>query len=436
MQVTTIIPPPPLRPRTIQPENRPDLGERREAPDITWARDIPRAKPRRVLFFDHTAQMGGGEVALLNLVKYLDRRRYEPVVLVGADGPLVSRLQEAGVETHVLAVDPRIGRTRKDSLGGGTILRLGNVVRGLAFARKLSRFIRAGGFNVVHTNSLKSDVLGGIAARLAGVPVVWHVRDRIHRDYLPGPVAVVFRTLCRWIPQRVIANSAATLQTIDPTEKRSGICVVHDGTELPPTNGEAIPTIPPQQAHRPLIGLVGRISPWKGQDVFLRAAAAVRRAFPLARFQIIGAALFDEADYERSVRSLASELKLDDCVEFTGFRSDVPALIANLDVLVHASTSGEPFGQVVIEAMAAGKPVVATNGGGIPEIVLDGQTGLLVPMRDATAMADAICHLLADPASAAAMGTRGRQRVAECFTIQRTAAGVQAVFDELLGVRA
>ena len=124
-----------------------------------------------------------------------------------------------------------------------------------------------------------------------------------------------------------------------------------------------------------------------------------------------------------------------DAVEFTGFRMDVPNLIAGFDVLVHASTIGEPFGQVVIEGMAAAKPIVATNGGGIPEIVIDEVTGLLVPMGDAPAMASAICRVLADPANARRMGQAGRQRALECFTIERTARQAQALYDELLARR-
>ena len=126
----------------------------------------------------------------------------------------------------------------------------------------------------------------------------------------------------------------------------------------------------------------------------------MHRRFPKARFVIIGAALFGEDGYEREIRQLSAQLGLEEVVEFAGFRPDVQCAIAELDLVVHASTTGEPFGQVIIEGMAAGKPVVATNGGGVPEIVEDGQTGILVPMGDAPALAEAICRVLADPAQA------------------------------------
>jgi glycosyltransferase involved in cell wall biosynthesis len=110
-------------------------------------------------------------------------------------------------------------------------------------------------------------------------------------------------------------------------------------------------------------------------------------------------------------------------------------VIDELDLVVHASTTGEPFGQVIIEGMAAGKPIVATNGGGVPEIVEDGTTGILVPMGDAPAMAEAICRMLADPGKAREMGRRGRQRVESHFTLERTARRVEDVYREIGGSR-
>src|SRR6185312_485761 len=204
-------------------------------------------------------------------------------------------------------------------------------------------------------------------------------------------------------------------------KKRS--TTVHDGTH--------VDEIGLQQDRRsgPIrIGLVGRICSWKGQHIFLRAAARVHKQYPYAEFVIIGSALFDEQKYEQELHQLTNELAINSVVHFAGFRTDVQAAIAELDVLVHASTIGEPFGQVIIEGMAAGKPVVATNGGGVPEIVQDDDTGILVPMGNADPMADAICRLLANPTLAKEMGRRGRQRVINQFTVGHTARRVEDVY--------
>lgn len=368
--------------------------------------------------------MGGGEVALLNLVGALDPARYEPVVLLFADGPLCERLRQAGVETHVMPMAAGVSNTRKDDLGGGTLMRMGDVASTFSFAFRVARFITRASVAIVHTNSLKSDLIAGFAARMARRPLVWHVRDRIADDYLPQKVALVFRALCRTFPTRVIAISDAVRQTLG---RNSRVRVVHDGTHLPAVSNHS----PHGEGMR--VGLVGRISPWKGQDVFLRAASIVRRQFPQARFQVIGSALFGEREYEQRLETMARADGLNGAVEFLGFRDDVADLMSRLDVLVHASTTGEPFGQVIIEGMAAGKPLVATRGGAVPEIVVDGTTGLLVPMNNAPRMAEAIAILLSDPEKARAMGLAGRQRVAQLFTIARTAHGVQRVYEEILG---
>jgi glycosyltransferase involved in cell wall biosynthesis len=381
---------------------------------------------RTILFFDHTAALGGGEIALLHLVEALDRERFEPVVVLGSEGPLREKLAGTGTETHVLALAPEVVQTRKDSLGSRSLFNVGLIVRTMLYVFRLARFITKRRIDLVHTNSLKADIIGGFAARLARVPVVWHIRDRISDDYLPAAVVTVFRWLMRVVPNFVIANSESTFRTLRLPAGGAASRVVHDGVVPVPETDARL------GSEAPLIGIVGRISPWKGQHIFLRAVVTVREHFPRARFQIIGSALFDEADYEKEVRALAVTLGLSDVVEFTGFRQDVPELIARLDILAHASTTGEPFGQVVAEGMMAGKPVVATNGGGVPEIIEDGISGLLVPMDNAPALAAAITWLIENPEKAEEIAKAGRQRILDHFTIEHTVQKVQKLYDELL----
>jgi glycosyltransferase involved in cell wall biosynthesis len=414
-------------------------SHRQEIRSVTPPSQSPVTPRRaRVLYIDHTSSLGGGELALLNFIRHLDQTCINPIVLLFSEGPLAQRLRDLGIETHVLPLSSDILKTRKDALGLSTRLRISIPFRALSHSFRIARFIRHHRIDLVHTNSLKSDIIGGLAGRLAHRRVIWHVRDRIDSDYLPTRAAAIFRFIARHLPAFVVANSQATLDSLCLPGQRRGpdtyratpstSCVVHGGIDCP---AGPIPHLCPNST--PQIGLVGRISPWKGQHIFLQAAAEVRKRFPNARFQIIGAALFAEQEYETRVRTLASTLGLNDVVKFTGFRADIAGLIGKLDILVHASTLGEPFGQVVIEGMAAGKPVVATNGGGIPEIVVDGETGLLVPMGDAAAMSNAIVELLADSDRSHEMGRRGRQRVAECFTIQRTARKIEQIYRLILG---
>jgi len=394
---------------------------------------------KTIVYFDHTALMSGGEIALLHLLRHIDTVRFHPIVVLSEDGPLHARLLEAGVETHIILLDETVGDTRKDSLNLRSLLKPRAALSVLRYACRLARFLKKHNAQLLHTNSLKADVIGGIAGRLARVPVIWHLRDRIAIDYLPAAAVTGFRWLARLLPTCILTNSQATLLALEPRATqhqaivKAGplgtiLQVVHDGI---PTD-EEVTEVSTACACGPRIGLVGRLSPWKGQHIFLEAAAVVHQQFPKAHFQIIGSAMFGEEEYEAKVREQCKTLGLSDCVEFTGFRKDVPDLIHQLDVLVHASTIGEPFGQVVVEGMVAGKPVVATNGGGVPEIVQDGVTGWLVPMGESAPMAAAIVKLLEDAEGAKKMGAAGRQRVKDHFSIALTARRVEAVYDRML----
>jgi glycosyltransferase involved in cell wall biosynthesis len=405
-------------------ENEPDT--------LKTAPAAPRTsdgKKLRVMFFDHVGSLSGAEVAMLNLIRHFDFDVIEPVVVLGEDGPLADRLR-AVAEVHILPMRESVRRARKDDLGARSLVSVAAIRETLSYVWKLRRFIRQHKVDLLHTNSLKSDVIGSFAAKLAGTTVVWHVRDRITPDYLPAKVARAFRWLSGWLPDLIIADSRAVALTL--SEKPSPkIHVVHEGTPHEEFARHKPADTETEMRQRQIVGLVGRISFWKGQDIFIRAAGRLRRKYPQAEFRIVGAALFDEAEFENGLHQLATELEMGDSLVFTGFRHDIQQAISELDVLVHASTRPEPFGQVIIEGMAAGKPVIATNAGGVPEIIEDGVTGLLVPMSDASAMADAIDRLLSDPAGSRAMGLRGQIHVAENFSIEKTVRGVMAAYRQL-----
>jgi glycosyltransferase involved in cell wall biosynthesis len=144
--------------------------------------------------------------------------------------------------------------------------------------------------------------------------------------------------------------------------------------------------------------------------------------------------MFGENEYEAQLRQQVGDLHLEGCVEFLGFCEDVSSAIDALDIVVHASILEEPFGRVITEGMLGAKPVVATRGGGVPEIVLDEVTGLLVPMGDVGKMADAICRLVADPALRSKMGSAGKQRVLEHFTTEQTVPQMEAVFERTCAI--
>ena len=188
--------------------------------ELLPSRDCHAVPDIRVLFFDHTATLGGGEIALANLVRCLNLNKVKPIVLLASDGPLAEHLC-AIAETYVLPLSAGVVTHKKDKLGIATLFRVRDALSVLIYSSQLARFIRTHDIDVVHTNSLKADIVGGAAGRLAGRTVVWHVRDRIEDDYLPKLVVRTFRLLARVIPSYVIANSAATLRTLRLQKGRS-----------------------------------------------------------------------------------------------------------------------------------------------------------------------------------------------------------------------
>jgi glycosyltransferase involved in cell wall biosynthesis len=177
------------------------------------------------------------------------------------------------------------------------------------------------------------------------------------------------------------------------------------------------------------VAIVGRLSPWKGQDVFL---AAFAKAFPGGeeRALIVGSAMFGEDTFERQLRAQADRLGIADRVSFVGFTRDVFGVLAEVDVLVHASTVPEPFGQVIIEGMAAGVPVIASAAGGPLEIVTHGVNGVLVPPGDAEALAAWLAKLAASPQLRAELATQGRVRALD-FAPDRIAGAVADIYGRI-----
>lgn len=392
---------------------------------------------RTVLFLDHTAKWSGGEIALLRTLQEMDTSRLRPVVALGEDGPFADHLRDSQIDVRIVPLGLSAREVRKGSLTPSALLgKVGVAGDYVRYVVVISRLAREVGASLIHCNSLKADLYGAFAGRKAKIPVLWHVRDHIDPSYLPGPVVRVFQNLAARMPAFVVCNSQSTLDKLFPPNNakwatRLGTCaVVHDGLTNTDLAGVPAPLVSGLWKNDPpRVGIVGRLVEWKGQHVFLEAARRVLETGAKAEFVLIGGALFGETDYEADLRKQAAPLG--EAVSFTGFRSDVPALLKNLDILVHASITPEPFGQVVTEGMAVGLPVIATNAGGVPEIITSGENGFLTPMGDDKALADALQTLLHDPTQAQTLAHQGWQHVRANFTARQTAKRLEAVYDKV-----
>ncbi|WP_127818532.1 glycosyltransferase, partial [Microbacterium sp. CPCC 204701] len=310
-----------------------------------------RSIPARVVVVSHTADVGGAEIALLRLLGARDHAAFDVSAIVLEDGAFPARLRAQGVPTQVIAT-PGLARVTRNEAAASIGALWRNAVGSLATSRTVRRMLREAGAELVVANSLKSAVIVAIA-RPRGSEWVWHLHDRLAADYLPAPLVVGMRALARFGPRQVVANSRATAATLVGVPARR-VVVAYPG--LPPEAFAHRPGAP--SADLPTVGIVGRISETKGQRLFLEAARRVVSRTPGVRFRIIGGALFEDAPEERDLRALVSRSpELAECVDWAGWVGDTNAELRRLSLAVHASPVPEPFGQVIVEAMAAGVPV-------------------------------------------------------------------------------
>jgi len=394
-----------------------------------------------VLYLDHTAKAGGAEFCMLRLLGALDPARVRPIVVFADEGAAPEMFRAAGLETHVIPLSGEIREVRKDTLGGPAFLHPGRALALGSYALRIRRFAKERGAGIIHTNSMKAHFYGGAAGRLAGIPVLWQIRDFIDTSYLPWPAVRLVRLLARSVPSHVVAPSQSVMDKIQSGTGREGrrsgenFSVVHDGlgeSDLGDAPAPEAPGAPAAEWRLPVrVGIVGRLAAWKGQHIFVQAAAKLLKAGHQAKFLVIGAPLFGEHSYEEELRQMAVSLGIAEHVEFLGFRRDVGAVMRTLDILVHASTSADPFPNVILEGMALGLPIVGSNGGGVPEMIVDGESGRLSPMGDAGGLARSLESYLRDPAGAKAIGRAGSIRVRQHFTAARSAREIEEIYGRL-----
>ena len=383
-------------------------------------------RPTRILYVQPNNSVGGSDIALLRLIRSLDRARWAAVVALPHEGPLSALLEEAGAELRYAPM--RQLRTR---LSPG--YQLGYCASLLPGARHLRDLIRSEGIGLVHSNSLYS-LYGGFAARLAGCTHIWHVRE------IPPPIAIARGLLAgavRRLSSVVIAMSQACVTGLfGDGAPPANLVVLPDGLDLSRwksgVSGRRIRAELGFADNTPLIGFIARLDPWKGLDVFLRAAKLVVERVPETQFLVVGEAPEGFERHRDRMKRLADELGIAPQVHFLGWRyrlDDIPEVMAALTALCHTPVKPEPFGLVLIEAMAVGCPVVAPRAGGPMEIIEHGVSGWLVPQGDAPAFADRLCRLIAAPDSRSRIIAGGRKRVAERFSSDRFAADLAAVYE-------
>jgi len=354
--------------------------------------------------------VGGLERVVIDLVNHLDRARFQPVVFcLGDGGVLQDRVRDAGCPVHAFNKGPGVSAS---------------------LPLRMQAAIRDAAVDVVHCHNVPALLYGAVASRLAGKGSVVYTPHGV--ESATNPQVAWYRRL--GLIERIVAVSEdARSLSISASGFAPG------ATETVP-NGIDVDAYAAADAAGvraslgidvgiPVIGIVARLAPEKDHKLLLEAMATLRRSIDPVVLLVIGG-----GELRVELEARAAELALDGCVRFLGMRSDVSELLAALDVFVLSSRT-EGMSVTLLEAMAAARPIVATDVGGNAEVVRDGDTGLIVPPGDATALAKALASILRDPGAARRMGERGRERVVADFSVKVMAKRYEDVYDRVLASR-
>jgi glycosyltransferase involved in cell wall biosynthesis len=366
---------------------------------------VPAAPPIKILRAITRLNIGGPAIHAILLSRALnDGTLFQSTLVAGTtaphEGDMLDLARARSVEPVIL---PALGRE---------ISPLDDLVS-LARMVQLVRQLRP---DIVHTHMAKAGTVGRLAARICAVPLVVHTyHGHVFHSYFSPVKTRLFLTIERALGRatnRIIVVGDGQRDEIASygVAPLSKLTTIRLGLELSPfldaerQRGELRHELG-IDADVPLVGIVGRLAPIKATDVFLKAAAKVRDALPSAQFLIVG-----DGERRQALESLVDDLGLRPSVRFLGWRRDLVRVYADLDVVALTSLNeGSPV--VLIEALAAARPAVSTAVGGVPEVVVHGETGLTVPVSDVAALADAILTLLRDPALAQRLGQAGRRHV-------------------------
>jgi glycosyltransferase involved in cell wall biosynthesis len=387
--------------------------------------DTDGRRERRILYVHNSADLYGASRSLCRLLLNLDRECFDALVVLPEDGPLKQRLEALNVR---VLIHPSLSVITRPVFHSWRLL-----LFCLQFPLSvlwLWRLLRNERIDIVHTNT-GVIVSPALAAKLSCVPHIWHIRDWFQEFQ---KVWKLYAAYINWTSAKVVAVSQAVANQFPRQEK---IQVVHNGFSLEEfqiPDSSAGSQFRRRFGLRPddfVVGCVGRIKlVRKGQDVLIKAMGILNARDRNAKCLIVGSPFPGNEQHLAELENLVRNLGLNDHVVFTGELADPRPAYDAMDVMVLPSAQPEPFGGVVMEAMAMGVPVIATRIGGSIDQVSDGETGFLVPPNDPEVLADKIQALMCDMELRSRMRVAAPARIESCFNIRNTVPQIERIYRE------
>jgi len=395
----------------------------------------------RIVYLNPCGQLGGAETSLRELLASVRAAEpeWELSLILGEDGPLATQAREIGVKVMVLAFPPALAKL--GDARDGFLATLRSLLKAAwataTYSRRLARAIEPTSADIIHTNGFKMHLLGAWA-RPRHTPLVWHIHDYVRSRRLVSRLLRLFSGACTM----AITNSqsvAADLSALLPDLRVVTIYNAIDLKRFAPVGSkldlDARAGLAPAAAGTVRVGLVATLARWKGHRVFLEALSRLASEMPI-RGYVIGGPIYQTDGSQWSLAELkqeANRLGLAGVVGFTGFVDDAAAAMRSLDIVVHASTEPEPFGMVIIEAMACEKALIASHAGGASELFIDGEDALAHRPGDAETLASEIRRLAGDTELRQRLGKAGRAKTERLFHGSRLANELLSAYRGLAG---
>ncbi len=389
-------------------------------------------KKINILYVTHLSErIGGGEIVLYNLISGLNKEKYQPILACPQEGVLSYMCQKKGAEIY-----PVIVRKQPFMKITNPIRLILSIIEVASSIRNLYNLIKVKDIKLVHLNSTVAAIYGSLAAKWAKVPSITHLHNVFQKKRLDELLLSIYQ----WINTKYLTSySIAVSESVKETVKHltSNIEVVYNGVDIskftPEISREGFRKRYQIPLNISVVGTIGAVVKRKGIRVFVEAAVDILKVVPNVKFIIVGGALTqEEGTYRDKIEELVIKLNLQEKIIFTGFIENVPEAIAAMDILVFPSIEPEGFPLGIIEALACGKPVIATDINAHLEIIQHGINGLLIEINNKTALSKAVITLLTDKEKAKEMGRQGRKIVEEKFTIQKNIAAIEKIYEKLI----
>lgn len=377
----------------------------------------------KIAILDHSPDLGGAEVTILTFLRRIDRSRFDVTVILPSKGAFSRALEEIDIPTSIIHLPTELIRLKRGKAFRSFLLLLISLFFLHFFLLNLCIYLRRNHFQLILTNTIKAHLYGSVAARLCSIPVVWRFHDVLASPDFSSLVIKFIVVLGRLFPTRILAVSKTTANyLVRQGIKNRKVEVIFNAIDRELFEIKGYSHIRDEYQLGDgvrLVGCIGRIIPQKGQKVFLLAIPEILQRYPDTFFLIIGDIFLKEETFKEELLAIMKRNGIEKRVRLTGFRKDIGKVIRSLDILVFPSIAPEAFPLTVLEAMSLGKPVIASDIGGISEIIEDGANGILVEPNRPEQIAEKIIYLFNHPEICDKIGEKAKEVVEQKIPLNK-----------------